>query len=74
MSDAFESWAQLIAEGIARMKDRGDIRADADAEALAISVLASLQGGLLMAETTRSTRPLEIALDAAIAHLKEFAT
>ncbi len=74
LSDAFESWVQLIAEGIARMIERGDIRADADAEALAIGVLASLQGGLLMAETTRNTRPLEIALDAAIAHLKEFAT
>ena len=74
LSDAFESWVGLIAEGIARMVERGDIRADADAEALAIGVLASLQGGLLMAETARSTRPLEIALDAALAHLKSFAT
>ncbi len=74
-SDAFDlGWVRLIAEGIARMVERGDIRADADAEALAIGVLASLQGGLLMAETTRNTRPLEIALDAAIAHLKSFAT
>jgi len=33
---------------------------------LAILVLTSLQGGLLMAQTTRSTQPLELALDAAI--------
>ncbi len=74
LSDAFEGWVRIIAAGVARMIERGDIRADVDAEALAIGVLASLQGGLLMAETARSTRPLEIALDAALAHLKEFAT
>jgi AcrR family transcriptional regulator len=74
LSDAFDGWVQIIAEGVTRMVELGDIRADADAEALAIGVLASLQGGLLMAETARSTRPLEIALDAAIAHLKGFAT
>ena len=74
LSGAFESWARIIADGLGRMKDLGDLRADADPEALAISVLASLEGGLLMAETARSTRPLEIALDAALAHLKVFAT
>ena len=35
--------------------------------------MASLQGGLLLAKTTRSTYPLEVALDAAIAHLRTFA-
>ncbi len=74
LSDAFRSWARIIADGITRMVEFGNIRPDADAETLAIGVLASLQGGLLLAETTRSTRPLEIALDAALAHLKGFAT
>ena len=51
----------------------GTLRADAEPETLAVSVIASLQGGLLLAEISRSTEPLEIAVDAAIAYLKSFA-
>jgi AcrR family transcriptional regulator len=73
LSEAFSSWGRLIAEGLTRMVDSKKLRADADPQELSVSVLASLQGGLLMAETARDTRPLEVALDAAIAHLKSFA-
>jgi AcrR family transcriptional regulator len=73
LSGAFSSWGSIIAEGLTRMVESHTLRADADPQELAVSVLASLQGGLLMAETARDTRPLEIALDAAIAHLKSFA-
>jgi acyl-CoA synthetase (NDP forming) len=51
----------------------GALRGDANPERLAVSTIASLQGGLILAELERDTRPLEIALDAAIAHLKTFA-
>ncbi len=73
LSDAFSTWCRIIADGLTRMIEARELRDDADPQQLAISVLASLQGGLLMAETARDTRPLEIALDAAIAHLKSFA-
>jgi TetR/AcrR family transcriptional repressor of nem operon len=73
LSGAFSSWGRIIAEGLTRMVESHTLRVDADPQELAVSVLASLQGGLLMAETARDTRPLEIALDAAIAHLKSFA-
>jgi AcrR family transcriptional regulator len=74
LRDAFSNWGDIIAEGLGRMVDRGVLRSDADPDELAVSVLASLQGGLLMAETERSTRRLEIALDAALAHVRSFAT
>ena len=47
---------------------RGDAARPHDAELadLATTLLAALQGGLLLAQTMRSTRPLELALDAAI--------
>jgi TetR/AcrR family transcriptional repressor of nem operon len=73
LSEAFSSWGGIIADGLNRMVESGDLRADADPKELAVSVLASLQGGLLMAETARDTRPLEIALDAALAHVGTFA-
>jgi hypothetical protein len=40
---------------------------------MALATLASLEGGLLLAKTTRTTVPLQAALDAAIAHLRAFA-
>jgi TetR/AcrR family transcriptional regulator, transcriptional repressor for nem operon len=72
LSEAFSSWGGIIADGLTRMVETGDLSADANPKELAVSVLASLQGGLLMAETARDTRPLEIALDAALAHVRSF--
>jgi TetR/AcrR family transcriptional repressor of nem operon len=70
---AFATWEQLLVDGLARMMHVGSLSSDADPHTLAVSVIASLQGGLLLAELERNTRPLEIALDAAIAHLRSFA-
>ena len=42
----------------------GDLAATADPDDLALAMLAALQGGLLLAEVLRDTRPLEVALDA----------
>jgi len=72
--DAFSSWRRLIADGFAHMVENGSLRSDADPEALATSVLASLQGGLLLAEVDRDTKCLEVALDGALAHVRTFAT
>jgi AcrR family transcriptional regulator len=73
LSGAFAIWEQILADGLAAMVEAGTLRADANTADLAVSVMASLQGGLLLAEMDRSTRPLEVALDAAIAHLRSFA-
>ena len=51
----------------------GQLRPDADLDHLALATLASLQGGLLLSKTTRTTVPIEVALDAAIAHLRTYA-
>ena len=74
LADAFAIWEQMLADGLTAMIEAGSLQAGANAEDLALGVIASLQGGLLLAEMERNTHPLEIALDAAIAHLKSFAT
>jgi TetR/AcrR family transcriptional regulator, transcriptional repressor for nem operon len=73
LSHAFATWEQLLADGLAGMARAGALRADADPASLALSTMASLQGGLLLAEVKRNARPLEVALDAAIAHIRSFA-
>lgn len=69
----FSVWQRLLSDGLARMRDKGDLRAAADPDSLAIGLLAALQGGYLLAQTARDIRPMEVALDMAIAHVYSFA-
>jgi AcrR family transcriptional regulator len=73
LADAFDGWEKLIADGLTRMIDSGALRPDASASNLALSVMASLQGGLLLAELARQSHPLEVALDTALAYVRSFA-
>lgn len=66
----FDAWEGLIADGLARMRDRGELVPAADARRLAAGVLAALQGGLLLAQTHRDPQRLAIALDMALDHVR----
>lgn len=70
---SFELWESYLVAGLVAMRDRGELRSEADPTTLALATMASLQGGLLLTQTTRSTRPLEVALDSALAHLRTYA-
>ena len=70
---SFDRWEGHLAGGLARMRARGELRDAADPAALAAATMASIQGGLLLAQTRRDTRALRLALDAALAHLRTFA-
>lgn len=69
----FDKWLTLLADTVARLKDRGVLRPDADARALANGLLAALQGGYLLAQTARDVSAMRVALDMAIAHVRTFA-
>jgi len=66
-------WADAIREGLTAMQSRGELRADADPQQLALFVLAALQGGLLLTQVHENAAPIKVALDAAIAHVASFA-
>ena len=51
------------------MRDRGELRRDADPDGLALAMLAALQGGLLLTQIRRETTPLEVALDTMLDHI-----
>ena len=59
----FERWRALVTGALRSMVDAGQLRRDADIEHLALAVLASLQGGLLLAKTARTIAPLEASLE-----------
>jgi AcrR family transcriptional regulator len=69
----FDSWAGMLEAGLVRMKDSGVLRADADTEELATGLMAALQGGYLLAQTAQDVKPMRIALDMAIGHVKAYA-
>jgi TetR/AcrR family transcriptional regulator, transcriptional repressor for nem operon len=60
----FRRWEARIRDGLRAMHERGDLPADADPDDLALATLAALQGGLLLTQIQRETKPLEVALDA----------
>lgn len=69
----FGAWSDLLAAGVTRMRERGLLDDDADPEAFATELLAAIQGGLLLAQTAGTLRPLEVALDGALGHLRAHA-
>jgi AcrR family transcriptional regulator len=68
----FTRWEKAIRDGLYVMHYRGDLRAEADPEQLALATLAALQGGLLLTQVRRDTRALEAALDAMLDHIASF--
>ena len=63
--DSFDQWERYLSEGLTRMQARGELRTEADPAELAVAVMTSLQGGLLLSQTRKTTQPLQIALRAA---------
>jgi|SRR5271170_5105025 len=74
LAGSFAMWRDRIEGGLAKMRERGELAASAGPHELALALLSAVQGGLLLAKTTHSSRPLEIALDMAIDHIAKHAT
>jgi TetR/AcrR family transcriptional regulator, transcriptional repressor for nem operon len=62
LASGFGQWQAAIADGLRRLHDAGHLPDGTDPEALAITLLATLQGGLLLTQVHRDTRPLETAV------------
>jgi hypothetical protein len=73
LSIYMDRWRGYLEAGIARMRDSGLLRADIDPQRLALSLFASLHGGLQLSQTTQSVAPLEAALDGALTALHAYA-
>jgi len=69
LAESFARWASYFEMAFARMQTRAGKKPGNDLKELSEAMLASLQGGLLLAQTMRSSRPLELALDMAIDHV-----
>lgn len=72
LAAGFQRWEALFRRGLRLMRQRGDLRPDADPDELALGLLAALQGGMLLSQTQRAIDPLAAALTAVLAHIRTF--
>jgi AcrR family transcriptional regulator len=70
LSEAFDQWRAAIGAVLMRLQERRLLAPGADLEALTTTTLAAIQGGLLLAKTSRDSAQLRAALDGAIRHLR----
>jgi AcrR family transcriptional regulator len=63
----FERWTTEISQGLRSLQASGQLPPGLDPDDLAVTLLATLQGGLLLAQVQRSTRPFETAVDTLLA-------
>jgi AcrR family transcriptional regulator len=69
LAQCFAEWQSYLSMGFAAMRDNGELAAEADPAELALTVMTALQGGLLIAQTMRNARPVELALNMALGHV-----
>ncbi|WP_329259991.1 TetR family transcriptional regulator C-terminal domain-containing protein [Actinoallomurus sp. NBC_01490] len=72
LSQAFKDWEKLLADGFRRMQDGGTLSMEVDPETLATGLIATLQGGYLLAKAARDTGLMELALNMAIDHVESY--
>ncbi len=63
----FDQWAAAISDGLRSLHADGRLRSDIDPDDLATTLLAALEGGLLLGQVLRSSRPIETAVNTLLA-------
>jgi TetR/AcrR family transcriptional repressor of nem operon len=66
----FDAWERLFADALERMRDRGELRADASPAVLATALLASIEGGMVLSQTRKDPASLHIAAEAGLAQVR----
>lgn len=66
----FGAWRELFEGVIRRFQAEGILPQELDVVPLATGFVAAVQGGYLLAQTSRDVRPMAFAVDMAIAHLQ----
>jgi len=70
VADGMRAWRGMLAGGVVKMRTAGLVAESTDPERIAVSILAAIQGGLVLSQPERSAWPLEAALDSALAPLR----
>jgi AcrR family transcriptional regulator len=66
----FDAWEQLLADALERMRQRGELRADAAPAVLATGLLASIEGGMVLSQARKDVGSLRIAVATGLAQVR----
>ena len=66
----FDAWERLLAGALERMRQRGELRADAQPAVLATGLLASIEGGMVLSQTRKDVASLRVAVEAGLAQVR----
>jgi len=67
IASGFDQWATALSDGLRSLHAEGKLASDIDPDDLALTLLATLEGGLVLAQAQRSTRPIETAVNTLLA-------
>jgi AcrR family transcriptional regulator len=69
---AFDAWERLFADALERMRERGELRADAAPAVLATALLASIEGGMVLSQTRKDPASLHLAVEAGLGQVRAY--
>ena len=70
----FDAWERLLAGALERMREHGELQSGAEPAVLATGLLASLEGGMVLAQARRDMASLRVAVEAGLAHVRSHLT
>ncbi|MEE6175159.1 TetR/AcrR family transcriptional regulator [Mycobacterium sp. 050134] len=73
LSAGYDEWITLFSAGLTAMRDRGELRPDADPRHLAVSLVVAHQGGAMLTHATDDSEPMRVAVSAAVDYVRSFA-
>lgn len=69
----FDAWERLLAGALERIRQAGELRADARPAVLATGLLASIEGGMVLSQARKDMASLRIAVDTGLAQVRTWA-
>nr|CRL68112.1 TetR family transcriptional regulator [Mycolicibacterium komanii] len=73
LAAGYDRWLNLFEDGLAAMRERGDLTSDADPRHLSAVLVTAHQGGTLLTHITGSSEPFKAAVEAALSYVSSFA-
>jgi AcrR family transcriptional regulator len=68
----FDAWERLLADALERMRQRGELRADAVPAVLATGLLAGIEGGMVLSQARKDMASLRVAVEAGLGQVRAY--
>src|SRR5512146_3073315 len=68
----FDAWERLLADALERMRQGGELRADAVPAVLATGLLASIEGGMVLSQARKDMESLRVAVEEGPARVRAY--